>query len=294
MLDFKVIELSDRTWITEILRKSDFRGCEYNFSNNLAWHRLYDTTICRYKDFYISRSKKYGLRFTFPAGNGDYKDLILTLKREAEEENCPLIIGSVTNENLALFEEYFEGQYTVSWDEADFDYIYDAEKLRTLSGKKYHKKRNHLANFYRSNNWEYSDMTESDFDECIEFAVRSYNLNQAYDDESSVAEQFAINTFMNYFDELELKGGVIRVDGKVQAFTIGDGINSDTFDVHIEKANAAIQGAYTAINNEFAKSATEGYAYINREEDLGLEGLRKSKRSYYPIIMLQKNTVTFK
>ena len=293
MLDYNVIDISDRQWVTELLKKSDFRGCEYNFANNFAWHRLYNTTICRYKDFYISRSQKYGLRYTFPAGEGDYKDLFLTLKKDAEELDSPLIIGSVTDENLAIFEELFEGQYTVSCDESSSDYIYDAEKLRTLSGKKYHKKRNHLSNFYR-NNWTYSDMTEMDFVECIEFAVNSYNLNQAYDDESSVAEQFAINALMNYYNELELKGGVIRVDGKVEGFTIGDPINSDTFDIHIEKANAAIQGAYAAINNEFAKSATNGYTYINREEDLGLEGLRKSKRSYYPVIMLRKNVVTFK
>ena len=293
MLEFKTIELSDRPWVTELLRKSDFRGCEYTFSNHIAWYRLYESKICRYKDFYISRSMRYGMRFTFPAGSGDYKDLFLTLKKEAEESNSPLIINSVTNENLALFEELFPGMYDVSYDEADSDYIYEAEKLQTLAGKKYHKKRNHLARFYE-NNWEYSQMTEKDFDECIEFAVNSYNLNQAYDDESSVAEQFAINTFMNYFGELELKGGVIRVDGKVEAFTIGDRINSDTFDVHIEKANHEVQGAYAAINNEFAKSAAQGFTYINREEDMGLEGLRKSKHSYYPVFMIQKNTVTFK
>lgn len=292
-MDFKVIELSDRPWITEILKMSDFRGCEYNFSNNFAWHRLYNTSICRYKNFYISRSMKYGLRFTFPAGSGDYKDLFLTLKKEAEELGSPLMVSSVTDESLKLFEELFHGQYTVSCDEADSDYIYDGEKLRTLSGKKYHQKRNHLARFYE-NNWEYSEMTEKDFDECIEFAVNSYNINKAYDDESAVAEQYAINTFMNCFGELELKGGVIRIDGKVEGFTIGDGINSDTFDIHIEKANPSVQGAYAAINNEFAKSAAAGYTYINREEDLGLEGLRKSKRSYYPVMMLRKNVVTFK
>ena len=293
MLDYKVIELSDRKWIMELLKKSDFRGCEYNFANNFAWHRLYDTTICRYKDFYISRSQKYGLMYTFPAGCGNYKDLFLTLKKDAEEQNTPLVISSVTDENLAIFKELFDGQYEVSCEDSSSDYIYDAEKIRTLSGKKYHKKRNHLSKFYQ-NDWEYSDMTEKDFDECIEFAVKSYNSNQSYDNESSVAEQFAINAFMNYYNELELKGGVIRVDGKVEAFTIGDPINSDTFDIHIEKANAEIQGAYTAINNEFAKSATNVYSYINREEDLGLEGLRKSKRSYYPVIMLKKNVVTFK
>ncbi len=293
MLDFKIIELSDRQWINELLKLSDFRGCEYNFSNNLAWHRLYETQICRYKDFYISCSRKYGMRFTFPAGRGDYKDLFLTLKKEAEEENSPLIVSSVTNDKLALFEELFPDMYTVSCDEADSDYIYEAEKLQTLSGKKYHQKRNHLARFHE-NNWEYHDMTEKDFDECIEFAAKSYNLDNAYDDESRVAEQFAINTFMTCFGELELKGGVITVDGRLEAFTIGDGINSDTFDIHIEKANADIQGAYAAINNEFAKSAANGYTYINREEDLGLEGLRKSKHSYHPAFMLQKNVVTFK
>lgn len=293
MLDFKVIEISDRPWVTELLKISDFRGCEYNFSNNMAWHRLYDTKICRYKDFYISRSMKYGMRFTFPAGRGDYKDLFGVLKKEAEEGGVPLTVSSVTDENLRIFEELFPGQYTVSCDEADCDYIYETEKLQTLSGKKYHQKRNHLARF-RENNWQYSDMTAKDFDDCIEFAVNSYNLNQAYDDESSVAEQFAINTFMNYWDELGLKGGVIRVDGRLEGFTIGDGINSDTFDIHIEKANSDIQGAYAAINNEFAKSAANGYTYINREEDLGLEGLRKSKRSYHPAMMLRKNTVVFK
>lgn len=293
MLDFKVIEISDRPWVTELLALSDFRGCEYNFSNNMAWHRLYDTKICRYKDFYISRSTKYGMRFTFPAGKGDYGDLFRTLQKEAEEAGVPLTVSSVTDENLRIFEELFPDRYDVSCDEADCDYIYEAEKLQSLSGKKYHQKRNHLARF-RENDWQYTDMTEKDFDECIEFAVNSYNDNQAYDDESSVAEQFAINTFMNYFDGLGLKGGVIRVDGKVEGFTIGDGINSDTFDIHIEKANASIQGAYAAINNEFAKSAVNGYTYINREEDLGLEGLRKSKRSYHPAFLLRKNTVIFK
>lgn len=293
MLDFKVIELSDRPWVTELLKMSDFRGCEYNFSNNMAWRRLYDTKICRYKDFYISRSMKYGMRFTFPAGSGDYRDLFSVLKKEAEESGCPLTVSSISDENVKLLEELFAGQFEVSCDEADCDYIYETEKLKTLPGRKYHQKRNHLARFYE-NNWEYSDMTEKDFDECIEFAVKGYNDNQAYDDESSVAEQFAINTFMNYFGELGLKGGVIRVDGRVEGFTIGDGINSDTFDIHIEKANASIQGAYAAINNEFAKSAVNGYTYINREEDLGLEGLRKSKRSYHPAFLLRKNTVTFR
>ncbi len=293
MFDFRKIELSDKDWIKKLLAKSDFRGCEYSFANNLAWNRHYETKICRYKDFYISGSRKEGLYFTFPAGEGDYKELFTELRKYAAESNSPLVISSVTPEKLPIFEEYFPDEYTVSSDPADYDYVYRAENLRELAGKKYHGKRNHLKRFYE-NNWSYNVMTEADFDECIEFAVKTYNDSNAYDNESSVGEQFAINTFFNYFNELELMGGVIRVDRKVEGFTIGSRINSDTMDTHIEKANSEINGAYTAVMNEFAKSASNDFTYINREEDLGIEGLRRSKRSYYPEFQIVKNVVTFK
>lgn len=292
MLEFRKIELKDGEWIKPMLAKSDFRGCEYSFANNIAWHRFFETKVCRYKDFYITKSEKYGLHFTFPAGEGDYKELFGELKNYAESNGCSLVVTSVLPENIKLFEELFPGEYTVSSDESDFDYIYLAENLRTLKGKKYHGKRNHLNRFYE-NDWSYSEMTERDFDDCIQFAVESYNNNNSYDNESSVGEQYAINTFFNYFDELELKGGVIKVGGKVKGFTIGSRINSDTADIHIEKADQTINGAYTAVMNEFAKTLPE-FTYINREEDLGIEGLRQSKRSYYPEFMIVKNTIEFK
>ena len=292
MFEFRTIELSDREWITRALRKSDFRGCEYSFSNNMAWRRLYETGILKYKDFYISCSHKYGVDFIFPAGEGDYRDVFAEMSRYSEKNGAFLTIHSVTNENLRLFEELYSGLYDITRDEGSFDYIYRAEDLRELKGKKYHSKRNHLNRFY-GNNWEYSPISEKNFDDLIEFATLSYNQNGGYDDESSVSEQFAINTYFNNFHELELKGGIIRVDGAIQGFTIGEPLNSDTFVIHIEKANPNIQGSYAAINNEFAKASSSGFLYINREEDLGLEGLRKSKKSYYPEFLLEKNTVRF-
>ncbi|MCL2053848.1 MAG: phosphatidylglycerol lysyltransferase domain-containing protein [Oscillospiraceae bacterium] len=291
MLEFKTIALNDKEWIKAALKSSDFRGCEYSFSNNMAWRRLYDTQICRYKGFYISCSHKHGAQFIFPAGEGDYRDVFNQMAKYSEKNNVPFTVNSVTNGNLPIFEELYPGRYTVTQDEGGFDYIYGAEDLRTLSGKKYHGKRNHL-NRFNHNHWQYNALTEKDFDDCIEFAVKNYNLNGGYDDESSVSEQFAINTFFNHFEALELKGGIVRVDGEIQGFTIGEGLNSDTFVIHIEKANPLLQGSYAAINHEFAKAETAGYTYINREEDLGLEGLRKAKRSYYPRFLLEKNTVT--
>lgn len=294
MLDFRYIQLSDKEWIVPLLQLSDFRGCEYSFANNMAWRRLNDTKITRYKDFYISRSSnENGYYYTFPAGRGDYKDLFDTLKKCAESEGQALVIGSVTPDKLKIFEELYPGEYTVKGDPSYNDYVYLASDLIELKGKKYHAKRNHIARF-KKENWSFEALSAENQDECIELSVNFYNDKLGADDFSAVNEQFAINTYFNNFDILGLKGGVLRVDGKIVAFTIGERLNSDTYVIHIEKALGDVPGAYAVINNEFAKYAASDCKYINREEDLGIEGLRKAKRSYYPVFQVEKNIITFK
>ncbi len=294
MLEFKEINIEDKKWIKELLAKSDFMACEYSFANNMAWVRLNDSKICRYKDFYIVGYVKYGIaRFSFPAGEGDYYDVICQLREYSRKLGVATEINPVLNDKVQLFNELFPNEFTVCKSEDSSDYIYNASDLIELKGKKYHNKRNHLAKFYRYS-WEFSSMTVRDFDECIELSVLSYNSKNGYSNHSSVAEQYAIHTFFKYFDELELKGGVLRVDGRLVAFTLGEQLNSNTFCVHIEKANTEYLGVYAAINNEFAKYAAKDFKYINREEDLGIEGLRKAKRSYYPAFLLEKNTIRFK
>lgn len=293
MLEFRDIQLSDRPWVTKLLKLSDFQGCEYSFANNLAWRRLNNTQISRLEDFYICRAFDEDTPyFTFPAGKGDYKKLICELKKVSESLSSPLIITSVGKNYLPLFEELFPGEYKVTCNPDYYDYIYNSSDLIDLKGKKYHSKRNHLTKFY-AKSWSYEPLTEANQAECIELSVKSYNDRQGYTDTSSISEQFAINTFLTNFEELELKGGLIRVDGVPAAFTIGEPLNSDTFCIHIEKANAEITGSYAAINKEFALRNIEGFKFINREEDLGLEGLRKAKRSYYPAYQLEKYTIEF-
>ena len=94
--------------------------------------------------------------------------------------------------------------------------------------------------------------------------------------------------------ELGLRGGLLRVNGEIVAFTIGEPVNEDTFVVHIEKAFPEIQGAYPMINQQFVTNACQEYQYINREEDTGAPGLRKAKQSYRPVFMVDKGSVTFK
>lgn len=296
MLEFRDIAVTDKERITAALRKSQFMGCEYSFSNNMAWKRLGDSQIAFYKDFYICcsfRSEDGIPRFFLPSGKGSYKEVITAMKEYASSLGKPLRVAGVTEPSLAMLSELFPDEFTVDTDEGDWDYIYNSADLISLEGRKYHSKRNHLSK-YNALGAEFSLMTEKDFDDCITFSAMEYNSRSAEPDHSFVAEQYAINTYFNYFSELELTGGVIRIDGKVAAFTIGDRLNNETFCVHIEKADTQYSGIYAGINNSFAKAAAYGYKYINREEDLGLEGLRRSKRSYHPAFLLKKYYVTFK
>lgn len=296
MLGFRDIDITDKERISAALKKSQFMGCEYSFANNMAWKRLGDSQIAFYKDFYICcsfRTEDGIPRFFLPSGEGDYKEVITELKAHADALGKPLRIAGITEPSLAMMNELFPNELTVDTDEGDWDYIYDSADLISLAGKKYHSKRNHLSRFNELGA-EFSLITERDFDDCITFSAIEYNAKAAEKDYSFLAEQYAINTYFNYFDQLDLKGGVIRIDGKVAAFTIGEGLNNDTFCVHIEKADTQYSGIYAGINNSFARAAAAGYKYINREEDLGIEGLRKSKRSYHPAFLLKKYTVTFK
>lgn len=296
MLEFRDIDISDKDRINSALRKSDFMGCEYSFANNMAWRRLSDSKIAFFKDFYISCafSTEDGVpSFTFPAGSGDYKELFSELGSCAEALGMPLRINGVTDNLLPMFEELFPDRYSAELDRDGSDYIYRSDDLINLKGKKYHGKRNHLKKFNQLD-YDFSPITEKDFDDCITFSTETYNSKADGNDRSYIAEQFAINTYFSYFNELNLKGGVIRIDGKVSAVSIGEQINSDTFCVHIEKADTAYNGIYVGINNCFAREFASGLTYINREEDLGLEGLRRSKLSYYPAFLLNKYIVTFK
>ncbi|MBE6837279.1 MAG: DUF2156 domain-containing protein [Ruminococcus sp.] len=292
MLDFKEIKLSDKKWIDELLGISDFMGCEYTFANNLAWRRLSNSKIARYKDFYIvgavDGDEKF---FTYPAGKGDIFELIKELDEFVGDKN--LVMTSLTKENLEIFKQHYGDRITVEADEGHFDYIYNADDLKNLSGKKFHGKRNHIRRFKENNNWEFKVLTEDMFEECIRFSALSYNNNNDYDDHSAVCEQFAIHTFFENYRILGLKGGVLLVDDEIVGFTIGEKLNSETFVVHIEKARGEIQGAYPTLCNEFAKTIDDEIKYINREEDLGIEGLRKSKKSYNPAFLLEKYTVIF-
>lgn len=296
MLEFRDIDISDKKKADSALKESDFMGCEYSFANNMAWKRLSDSKIAFYKNFYISCafSTEDGIpSYAFPAGTGNYRDVLTEMQKCSEALGKPLRLCGVTEKLIPLISELFPGQFICEPDRDNSDYIYNSFDLIELSGKKYHGKRNHLAHFNELD-YTFSPITEKDFNDCITFSTMTYNSKTSENEHSLIAEQYAINTYFTYFYELDLKGGIIRINGKPAAVTIGEGINSNTFCIHIEKADTSYPGIYVGINNCFARKFASGYQFINREEDLGLEGLRRSKLSYKPAFILQKYTITFK
>ena len=142
--------------------------------------------------------------------------------------------------------------------------------------------------------WSYETMSDDNLEECFQMALKWRNQNGCDDDPEKNSEMCVTLNSLRLFKELELTGGILRVDGQIVAFTIGEPICSDTFVVHIEKAFPDVQGAYTMINQQFVEHECMDYKYVNREEDTGDEGLRRAKRSYRPVFMVEKGTVTEK
>ena len=238
-----------------------------------------------------------GCSFAYPAGEPEHvKCAVDVLAEYSRERDVPFKMYNVTPDNFAYLEQWYPDRFQIEYNEDVADYVYESEKLATLSGKKLHSKRNHINKFKAvyEDRWSYEPITKENLEECFQMALKWRNENGCEDDEEKNAEICVTLNSLRLFEELELVGGVLKVDGAIAAFTIGEPICEDTFVVHIEKAFADIDGAYTMINQQFVQHACMDYKYVNREEDTGAEGLRKAKRSYKPVFMVEKGVVTEK
>ena len=295
MLEFKKPEITDKQWVNDCLVHANSMNCEYTFGNLFIWSSAYSTEICRYKDFLICRwGKDDDINYSLPLGEGDFTDAVDAIIDYAKSLGETPVIYGITEGYLGLMQEAFTGKFTYKYDEGNNDYIYSTEKMASLSGKKYHGKRNHITNFKKNNpDWSFEKISNDNIDECL--ALHSKWIeNKDPDDEDYSWEFEAVKKAFEYFDELDMVGGLIRVNGEVIAYTLGEPqMNGHCFVSHFEKAPADMIGAYPIINQEFTKNCLMQYEYVNREEDLGIEGLRKAKQSYHPEIWLEKCTAIY-
>lgn len=296
MITFKKTEMEDRDLINSYLAKQKSRSCEATFANTYLWSRFYKVGYAIVEDTLVYMSTDNEHSFTFPIGEKkNIKAAIEKLKEYCQAEGVVFQMHQVTPEQFEQLEELYPGEFQIEYNEDIADYVYEQEKLANLSGKKYHKKKNHVNKFKRLyEDWSYETIDESNLEECFQMGLRWRELNGCEEDPEKMAEMCVTLNYLRLFKELNMQGGLLRVNGDVVAFTIGEPVCDDTFVVHIEKAFTDVEGAYPMINQQFVAHETSQYQYINREEDTGAEGLRKAKLSYHPIFMVEKGVVTYK
>ena len=290
MLEFHHPTPEDGSWVRELLLASQFNNSEYSFGSTYIWRRLLKKRIARYKDFYLAQSVIKGkTAYLFPAGRGDWREGIELYREDAKQHGAPLMLYSVTPAMQALLlEAYPQEKIAFKPVRYAYDYVYNASDLIDLAGRKYHGKRNHIARFKQNHpDWHFENITSQNIAACeamfYEWLTHTEDPAAYNDERDAILDAFA------HFETLNFMGGLIRSGGRVVAFTMGESLTNDCFVLHFEKAFADLQGAYPIINREFAARRLVGYQYINREEDMDLPGLRKSKESYSPAFLAEKS-----
>ena len=263
-----------------------------------CWSRAYPQKIARLDDrLLVQIQGRLGQCCLYPAGSGPLAPAVDALAQDAAANGVPLTLVCVTEDQRAALEDACPGRFAFEEDRDGFDYLYDINRLADLPGKKLHAKRNHIRRFDdQFPDWLLEEVTPANVPECVELERQWAAIRQeaAGEDASTVSEEtIAIIEALYHMDKLGLEGALIRADGSPIAFSLGGLITPQVFDVNFEKSFGDIQGAYPAINREMARLVRARHPevkWLNREDDMGLEGLRRAKLSYYPDILLTKYT----
>ncbi|MCX7923635.1 MAG: phosphatidylglycerol lysyltransferase domain-containing protein [Clostridia bacterium] len=301
MLDFAEINIGDKALFDRYLKCHNPQVSELTFTNLFMWRNYYR---CRYiiiNDFLCVIAVPEGKEpFSFmPLGvmdNERLEDTVHKLKEYFTKKGWQLRFSRIAEGVLGYFRTLTNSEDDIALDRDNSDYIYLTGDMTNLSGKKYDGKRNHINNFKKLYEFEYVPMNDNHIEDCRSIMEGWCSERSCEDHKALYCEKLANYEALDNFLQLSYKGALIKVNGRFEAFTIGEMLNSDTAVIHIEKANSKIKGLYTFINQQFCSNEWEqaGALYINREQDLGIEGLRKAKMSYHPVKLVDKYSVVIK
>ena len=297
-IKFRKPVINDIKNIKKFFENSNVYACDYSAANIFLWSEInnieifYDEEVLYFR--YLSGGEFY-YAFpitTKPITTKSIKNAIERLEKFSDENKFDLKYGIIEEEKFEIMEKIYPGKYKIEYARDYYDYVYLRENLVNLSGRKYHGKKNHINKFKKNYaKWSYEPITKNNIDECVEMVSVWCIENGCAEVESKLNEiQVVMNAF-KYFEELDLTGGLLRAGNRIVAITMGEELNKDTFVVHFEKAFSNVQGAYPMINQQFVLNELKEYKYVNREEDLGIEGLRKAKESYNPEFYVKKGIV---
>lgn len=298
MISFRPVTLADKPVIDSFFKAKHYEQSACTFTNLYMWQRCYQILWDVVDDCLCLQASYGGSTYLLPPFGPDkdsFAKAVDKLERHYAALGLPFFIKAVTPDLVEWLEAVKPGYFEFTPDRDNYDYVYNTGDLISLQGRKYHIKKNHLNKFKKTySQYEYRTIDASLTEACIEFAVEWCRQRECDPDPALICERDAIIEVMRNWDYLGVTGGVILINGKVEAFTFGELINPDMAVIHVEKGDSEINGVYQAINQEFCRNAWSEIPFVNREEDMGIPGIRKAKESYYPVRMVEKYDVAVK
>ncbi len=291
MIDFQKLDPARREEYEQFLFTAD-RRCEYAFANLSMWGRQRAAFVDGFLTIFAQFDRK--AVYPFPLGQGEVIPVLDAIINDAKERGIPCCITGLNQEKCGFLEKHYPGRFRFYTDRDTFDYVYSIDDLADLKGRKFQKKRNHVNKFQTQfPQWRIEPITPANLPAVRELAGAWYAQRLQIDPEGDYhLELIALNRALTDPGKLGLEGLALYAGEQMAAFTLGSRLTEDTFDVHFEKALEIFDGAYPTINQAFAKYLRDKYPalrYLNREDDMGIPGLRKAKLSYNPAFLVEKH-----
>jgi hypothetical protein len=296
--DTRAIEIKDRDMIQAALDRYRPETSELTFTNLFIWREHYGVRWSIFQDWlllFCTKGDTEADRMTAaicqvlpPIGPPSRREVVLRLLRHLRDDR------GVSNPTIERADKRLVAEIgscaelSIEPTREHFDYLYATSDLIDLAGQKFHAKRNHIARARRAGRFTYEPLSEPHRHECLELADRWCKVRHCTEDLGLMGEHAAIHEALAHMTALRLQGGIILIEGRVGAFTLGELLNPETGVVHIEKASPDHPGLFAVVNQSFCAHAFATTAYVNREQDLGEKGLRRAKLSYHPIRLIEK------
>jgi len=285
---FRNLAADDKSLLDLLLDEVQPQISELTFTNLFVWNRSEPVQLSRLDETVLLQRKRLRDSKTFllpPLGKQHVTSVVETLRKQnLGDYQVPPLYGLTFQESQLLSREGVR----VESDRDDWDYVHLTSDLAELPGDKYHPKRNLISRCLSKYKCRYVSIGPSEINACLQLQTEWCSLRNCSMVPGLEAENTAIKTAFENYDYLGVTGGVVYVDEKLEAFTLGEKLSRDTAVIHFEKANPEVEGLYQVINQWFCKEALGKFKFVNREQDLGVQGLRKAKGSYYPHHMVEK------
>lgn len=291
-MHFKMLELEDKPVFDRFLRQRYYENSWFTFTTFFTWREQFATVWALHEDSLFMRLQANSMVYYLPpftAADRSFPLAVDSAVQLSRSRGEPFLMKGLSPEMCRELEAFYPDRFAMEAQRDYFDYLYRAEDLRLLAGRRYHSKRNFINRFTAEHpDWSYEPLTEGSAEDCLQIHKNWCANRDCTQDRMLVGESSALQESLRNFGSLGLRGGLVRLGSRPVAFSIGELLNSDTAVVHVEKADPAIPGLYAVINRECCRHAWGNVSFINREEDMGEEGLRKAKESYYPVRLVEK------